>query len=104
MRAVQGACRVPLLVDDVEQCGDLLEVCFHLTNLQTVRTGINQISEVYEKVWKEEELDMWQSLRGIFFLDICRIDRVARFLRGIVVELPTLEVHVNIWICSIDCN
>jgi hypothetical protein len=68
-------------INDPEQRGDLLEVCFRLFNLHTWRIGINQIRSVYLPIWFENnnEESIWQDFGDMLFSEQRKNDCVARF-------------------------
>jgi hypothetical protein len=76
-----GRLRLPLDINDPEQRGDLLEVCFRLFNLCMRRIGINQIRSVYLPIWFENnnEERIWQDFGDMLFSEQRKNDCVARF-------------------------
>ncbi|KAI0054335.1 hypothetical protein BV25DRAFT_1817190, partial [Artomyces pyxidatus] len=84
MRALQGSfgrLRIPLEINHVERCGNLLETCLRLHNLRTITVGINQIRTVYMKHWQadEEQELVWKTFEDMLFSEQWESDRVARF-------------------------
>lgn len=65
MRTLQGSfgrLRLPLDANNDEERGDLLEICSRLSNVRTLRVGINQIRNVYVPIWKQSlEETLWES-------------------------------------------
>ncbi|KZT57258.1 hypothetical protein CALCODRAFT_434501 [Calocera cornea HHB12733] len=90
MRAIQGSfgrLRLPLDANDGRARRTLLETVFRLHQIRVRLVGINQLRSVYEPIWTEtkEQKQVWGSLREMFFPDIRKADRVAKF-HYIVVE------------------
>lgn len=82
--AIQGSfgrLRIPLDINDNAGRGNLLEVCFRLHNLRTLRVGFNQIQSVYVPIWKDgvERDDIWDGFETLTFVEQRVRDRVARF-------------------------
>ncbi|KZT52367.1 hypothetical protein CALCODRAFT_441669 [Calocera cornea HHB12733] len=90
MRAIQGSfgrLRLPLDANDARARRNLLETVFRLHQIRVRLVGINQLRSVYEPIWTEtkEQKQAWGSLKEMFFPDIRKADRVAKF-HYIVVE------------------
>ena len=51
LQGLFGRLRIPLEVNHMEKCGDLLETCVRLHNLCANKVEINQIHTVYMKAW-----------------------------------------------------
>ena len=66
-----GRLQIPLEVNHMEKCGDLLETCVWLHNLCTNKVKINQIHMVYMKAWQEtDELEeLWTNFGNMVFLE-----------------------------------
>ncbi|KZT62719.1 hypothetical protein CALCODRAFT_425918 [Calocera cornea HHB12733] len=84
MRAIQGSfgrLRLPLDANDPAARRTLLETVFRLHQIRVRLVGINQLRNVYEPIWTEtsEQKQVWGSLREMFFPDIRKADRVAKF-------------------------
>ncbi|KAI0344497.1 hypothetical protein BDW22DRAFT_1391232 [Trametopsis cervina] len=83
MRTLQGSfgrLRLPLNAEDKHGRSELLEVCMRLSNVRTLRVGINQIRNVYMPIWQNEaDGKMWSRLGDMLFSEIRQHDRVARF-------------------------
>ncbi|KZT55346.1 hypothetical protein CALCODRAFT_437298 [Calocera cornea HHB12733] len=92
MRAIQGSfgrLRLPLDANDAHARHSLLETVFRLHQIRVRLVGINQLRNVYEPIWTEtkEQKQVWGSLRDMFFPDIRKADRVAKFHYIAVEEL-----------------
>ncbi|KZT56611.1 hypothetical protein CALCODRAFT_435526 [Calocera cornea HHB12733] len=91
MRAIQGSfgrLRLPLDANDAPTRRTLLETVFRLHQIRVRLVGINQLRNVYEPIWTEttEQKQVWGSLREMFFPDILKADRVAKFHYVVVEE------------------
>ncbi|GLE03372.1 hypothetical protein PINS_up012262 [Pythium insidiosum] len=86
MRAFQGSfarLKMPLPADDHEYRYRILEICARLHQLRTVRVGINQIRNVYERIWRDEDANalVYEQFRTMLFREITSNDRIARYYR-----------------------
>ncbi|KZO98214.1 hypothetical protein CALVIDRAFT_544824 [Calocera viscosa TUFC12733] len=84
MQAIQGSfgrlC-LPFDANDAHGRHNLLETVFRLHQIRVRLVGINQLKNVYEPIWSEtkELKQVWGSLHDMFFPDIRKADRVAKF-------------------------
>jgi DDE superfamily endonuclease len=68
-RALQGAfgclC-IPLEINHSSRCQQLIEICICLHNLHTNRVGLNEIRNVYMKVWIDDG-EIWSHFEDMLF-------------------------------------
>jgi hypothetical protein len=84
MRAFQSAfarLKMPLPADDHRYRLMVLETCSRLHQLRTAHVGINQISTVYERIWRDSDPNalMYDKFPKMLFRDIARSYRIARY-------------------------
>lgn len=83
MRALQGAfgrLRVPLVIAHSSLRADILETCFRLHQVRTRVVGINQILNVYVRIWREgNQAEVWDGFEDMLFSEQIQRDRVSSF-------------------------
>jgi hypothetical protein len=84
MRAFQGSfarLKLPLPAEDHAYRLMVLEICSRLHQIRTTRVGINQIRNVYERIWSDtdENALVYDRFCTMMFRDITRNDRIARY-------------------------
>jgi hypothetical protein len=82
MRALQGTfgrLRIPLEINHSSHRQQLIEICIRLHNLRTRRVGLNEIRNVYMKVWIDDGAEVWSHFEDMLFSDQRAKDRVSRF-------------------------
>jgi hypothetical protein len=59
----------------------VLETCARLHQIRTSPVGINETRTVYERIWRDSDPNaiVYDNFRRMFFRDIARSDRIARF-------------------------
>jgi hypothetical protein len=80
-RALQGAfgrLRIPLEINHSSCRQQLIEICICLHNLRTNRVGLNEIRNVYMKVWIDDG-EIWSHFEDMLFSEQRAKDRVSRF-------------------------
>jgi hypothetical protein len=82
MRTIQGSfgrLRLPLPADQDEERGEMLEICFRLTNVRARKVGINQIASTYiPELEKRESDQFWDQVTEHYYPNTRR-GRVSRY-------------------------
>jgi hypothetical protein len=80
MQGSFGRLRVPLPADLHQLREIMLEVVSRLCNARTRLVGINQITTVYESIWREGfQEEVWTGFEDMLFGEQRKRDRVHRF-------------------------
>ena len=74
-----GCLHLPLPIANTRACANLIEACIQLSNVCAQLVGISQIWEVFMPIWKEEEGNVWDSFKTMFFRQLRQRDWVSRF-------------------------